>query len=381
MKYSIVIFPFFLAASNAQLLDYLRSEVQRNLKFGSTKGPKATKGPGETKAPKATKGPKAAKGPKAPKTRRALETSELDRKFDSEFEQVNFIEETVLDQGMRFLKVKKETKAPKDSKAPKAAKATKAPKPTKGAATRIITPEPVTTPAPTTAPPEPVTTPAPTTAPPEPVTTPAPTTAPPEPVTTPAPTTAPPEPVTTPAPTTAPPEPVSNPAADAWVLAHNTRRAKYHAQFGAEYAPVEWDDILAAQAQSWADNLISREGVNLFNILVHADSSTGLYGGENLAASLGGSAYSEDGVLNRWAEGEENLAWMANGHFTQVIWRFTKYIGCGRASQGNLYVEVCRYVPPGNCGNYGQTLTNDNVISVAMQDTTPCGPFVPPTEV
>jgi hypothetical protein len=36
------------------------------------------------------------------------------------------------------------------------------------------------------------------------------------------------------------------------------------------------------------------------------------------------------------------------GHYTQMVWKNTKEVGCGTASNDNLVVLVCRYSPSGN---------------------------------
>ncbi|CEF69906.1 CAP domain-containing protein [Strongyloides ratti] len=42
----------------------------------------------------------------------------------------------------------------------------------------------------------------------------------------------------------------------------------------------------------------------------------------------------------------------ATGHFTQIVWKSTKYVGCGvAASKGNGVFVVCQYYPPGNYDN------------------------------
>ena len=50
--------------------------------------------------------------------------------------------------------------------------------------------------------------------------------------------------------------------------------------------------------------------------------------GENLAYSYGKSDPDTDYVLQRWVEEEEKLPYPKNGHYTQVLWRATEYVGC-----------------------------------------------------
>ena len=113
---------------------------------------------------------------------------------------------------------------------------------------------------------------------------------------------------------------------------HNARRAK------PGVPPLSWSASLAKTAQAWADRCVFE----------HA--STGY--GENLAQGTGD--YSGVNAVNDWyneisAYDFNNPSFSdATGHFTQVIWKSTKKVGCGVAqcSDGALY--VCNYEPAGN---------------------------------
>ena len=95
---------------------------------------------------------------------------------------------------------------------------------------------------------------------------------------------------------------------------------------------------------------------------------------ENLAANWGYGTYeytrtrTPTEVLQAWFEDEMNRPFGANGHFTQVGWRSTKYVGCGVASKtfgaGSVCnIQVCRYITPGNCnvnpGNWNENMLAD----------------------
>jgi len=36
------------------------------------------------------------------------------------------------------------------------------------------------------------------------------------------------------------------------------------------------------------------------------------------------------------------------GHYTQIVWRDTKQVGCGVARDNRREIWVCNYDPPGN---------------------------------
>ena len=96
----------------------------------------------------------------------------------------------------------------------------------------------------------------------------------------------------------------------------------------------------------------------------HSDSDYG----ENLAWNGGEQHLDIENVMTRWVEAE-GASW--GGHFTRVLWKATKYVGCGRASNSEYgSFQVCQYVTPGNCGS--TSLEN------MMATTTGCLPECPP---
>lgn len=109
-------------------------------------------------------------------------------------------------------------------------------------------------------------------------------------------------------------------------------------------APLEWSDRLADAAQVWAAHL----------------AATGQFAhyqgdpyGENLYEITGGSASPQE-VVDAWADEARyydiatNSCTSVCGHYTQIVWRSTRAVGCGVAGGGDREVWVCEYDPPGN---------------------------------
>jgi len=106
-----------------------------------------------------------------------------------------------------------------------------------------------------------------------------------------------------------------------------------------------WSDQLAIDAQIWADSLA------ILNQMIHSDMEWG----ENIYYTTNLS--SPNNPVDWWANeqqfynGEAITAQNAHlfGHYTQIIWANTTYIGCAVAvsATGNYY-WVCEYNPSGN---------------------------------
>jgi len=132
---------------------------------------------------------------------------------------------------------------------------------------------------------------------------------------------------------------------EAIVSAHNRARATHCAP------PLSWSPKLAASASQWAETL--RQNHCGFD---HSNTSYG----ENLAAGSAGSL-DADGIVKMWFD-EGALYNFATGgfsadtgHFTQVVWRGTREVGCGHAQCNGNDIWVCQYDPPGNFeGQYQQ---------------------------
>ena len=122
------------------------------------------------------------------------------------------------------------------------------------------------------------------------------------------------------------------------LAAHNAVRAKV------SVPALSWSHELAAVAQEWADELIAN---NQFAHHPHPQY------GENLFEISGASA-TPPRVVDAWAPEASNYDYRANtchgqcGHYTQLVWRDTKTVGCAAARGHKREVWVCEYDPHGN---------------------------------
>lgn len=128
---------------------------------------------------------------------------------------------------------------------------------------------------------------------------------------------------------------------------------KTHNQWRAKKGlpPLVWSNQLAAYAQEWCQVLAS-QGCNMRH-----RPRTGRYAqqyGENIFWSSGIS-YQPAEVTDYWCrehkyynESSGKCVGGECGHYTQVMWRNTKRLGCAKVRCGNEEIWVCNYDPPGN---------------------------------
>lgn len=129
------------------------------------------------------------------------------------------------------------------------------------------------------------------------------------------------------------------------VAAHNAARKEVGTP------PLIWWGGLALYAQEWADHLAS---IRRIEHRPHSGKWKQLYG-ENLFMGTAGRYRAADAVASWNAEksayrGEpiDMSRFYAYGHYTQVVWRGTRYFGCGKAEFGGNMIIVCNYYPAGN---------------------------------
>jgi pathogenesis-related protein 1 len=122
------------------------------------------------------------------------------------------------------------------------------------------------------------------------------------------------------------------------LTAHNYYRKKVGS------SPLMWSSRLAGVAQDWANYLIQN------GTYKHRPD---LHHGENLFEVVG-PPVDEKQVVDAWAAEKSSYDHRRNvcsgrcGHYTQIVWRDTRRVGCGVAQKGRREVWVCNYDPPGN---------------------------------
>jgi len=163
-----------------------------------------------------------------------------------------------------------------------------------------------------------------------------------------------------------------------WLDLHNEERKYYHGKYGYDYVPLVYSTYLETSAQQYANQLV--------NEYCEDYRHSGGDQGENLAVIWEGKN-KPSRVMKAWSEQEEisptNVPFRnGSGHWMQVIWRSSKYVGCAhqfREGQGkdgkpqSCIIYVCRYLSAGNCDR-----SNDNWLFDAMRSTTNCVPVCPP---
>lgn len=128
------------------------------------------------------------------------------------------------------------------------------------------------------------------------------------------------------------------PISHSMLEAHNEVRARVNVP------PLAWSDRLAGIARDWAFDLVrSRQFYHRPNSRL----------GENLF-EISGAHASPGEVVQNWASEVKEYSYRANscrgvcGHYTQLVWRSTKEVGCAVARGEGREIWVCNYDPPGN---------------------------------
>lgn len=131
------------------------------------------------------------------------------------------------------------------------------------------------------------------------------------------------------------------------LAAHNRERQA----LGVE--PLRWNPSLAASARQWADHLSATQRFE------HAPERADDPEGENLWAGTRGY-YAVEAMVDGWVREKRYFrpgTFPDNsttghvsdvGHYTQLVWRQTRQVGCAVATGAREDVLVCRYAEAGN---------------------------------
>ena len=155
---------------------------------------------------------------------------------------------------------------------------------------------------------------------------------------------------TTPPAATAPGEPA---ALAGITKAHNRVRARVGVP------PLVWNAALADVAQRWANACVDRQPPR--GMIDHSTGESPAFAGplgENLHATTG-PVVDPAGAVEGWAAEVKDYDLAQNtcrggamcGHYTQVVWRTTREVGCAVSTCPRLRYRtslVCNYFPAGN---------------------------------
>jgi hypothetical protein len=115
-------------------------------------------------------------------------------------------------------------------------------------------------------------------------------------------------------------------------------------------AALDWDEALAADAARYAEDMAK---TGLFRHSPRGNRA--IPSGENGYQVMVGS-FLEEGKLFRTGGRLPDISttgrWQDVGHYTQMIWRGTKKVGCALGEGAQYDYLVCRYFPAGN--SYGK---------------------------
>ncbi|CAH0058611.1 unnamed protein product [Clonostachys solani] len=123
--------------------------------------------------------------------------------------------------------------------------------------------------------------------------------------------------------------------------AHNDARAEVG------NSNLVWDTDLVADAQEWADHLVTLGSLEHSSVSDQGECLFQTYTGSTPYTDAVNAFVSEKSSYN--GEAIDSSNYLTFGHYTQVIWKSTTKVGMAKAagSDGSVYV-VARYSPPGN---------------------------------
>jgi hypothetical protein len=146
-------------------------------------------------------------------------------------------------------------------------------------------------------------------------------------------------------------QPAAN-EAERLLAVHNAERARLG------LPPLVWNTALAMGADAYAKLLLQR------GALQHASTAERNGNGENLWMGTSG-VWNADAMVGMFLDERRYFRadafpdvsltgnWSDVGHYTQIVWKDTREVGCAIDSGNGMDVLVCRYSPAGNV--FGQS--------------------------
>ena len=138
-----------------------------------------------------------------------------------------------------------------------------------------------------------------------------------------------------------------------------------------EVEGLQWSPQLATVAQRWAEEVL-KAGTLVHSTQVWKESNNPIAPGKSLGENIAGFPNNQFGTMANmvgvWqaekpyynygqddgngsanqAPGCSAPAGKACGHYTQMVWKATQYLGCGVAQNAQTKILVCQYYPAGN---------------------------------
>lgn len=136
--------------------------------------------------------------------------------------------------------------------------------------------------------------------------------------------------------------------------AHNVVRGMV--QTATPLPPLVWSDALEATAKAYGLMCINADGNKIMDHNPNRSAGHPYQVGENIYASSGNATAA--GAVQSWASEKANYTYPngyspATGHYTQIVWRTTREVGCALVNCPNIMFPstiICDYGPAGNSG-------------------------------